>query len=313
MLVNPIPAYTVSGSASSSSKSVTAPQYSSVNFGSDSTTPKVHAPKGGSLRNLLKALGLVAATTVGAGCPPFDDGGNPNKVTPNPPPTITETSSATATATSTLTDPVVNDKSAKNIYIGKLQAAGILPPDAVDYQGSSWYDDGHVINVDETVNASKSTDNVMFLDGQTTHQGGKITKFERTFTVNPDGSGTLAKTVNGSETERYKVTAQTRTIGGQPKTFADFTCVQGDCFNHSLWADKGTGIVYQYTNGDFITPFNKLTGFRVKVDGKEPTLVQRTIDSIRFWTKSGGQIIEGVANNAPAVLRENAVKFHKVV
>lgn len=238
------------------------------------TRPKANA--------LVKAalLGTLASTPITlGGCPSAEFDPNekpPVKVDPNPPATGGTAGTAGVGGTGgtggATTSPVVNDASPKNVYMGKLQAAKIIPADAIDYQGSLWYDEGNVVNIDEAVKSS--TTDSMIVSGQTTHQGGIVTKYEKAFTVNPDGSVNLDKTVNGNVTERYKITNQTRTINGKSVVFADFECLKGG-FHYSLSAlGDGSGIVNQYGNGDYTKPFNTLSGYKIKVDGKDPVLVR---------------------------------------
>lgn len=241
---------------------------------------KSNAPKVSHAHIAPRAATLALLGALATGCPA------PEENRPEPPATVTPTAGAGGAQAGAagspgtggvggtggvMTNPVINDSSPKNVYMGKLQAAKIIPADAVDYQGSSWYDEGEVINVNETVKSS--TEESMVVKGDVKLQGGEGS-YIHTFTVNPDGSVNLVRTVNGNVTEKYIITNQTRTINGKPIVFADFKCLQGGS-DYSLSAlGDGSGIVHQYADGNYTTPFNTLSGYKVKVDGKEPALVR---------------------------------------
>lgn len=311
MIVNSIAPYNVLNT-NSTDKTEAMPQYASTltfkgNDGTPHKAPRTSTPIFGGLKRAVQrvglALGLTTAAVASTGCPDADV--DATKV----PPEVTvknPNSTATATATSTATNTSIIDKSPKSIYMGKMQAAGVIGPNANTYEGASWFDENALTSVDETV--TKDTADTMVVHGKAIIPGGEV-EYDHTFTTNPDGSARLVRTVNGRQTQEFKVTSQTRTIGGKAKTFADFQCISGDCFNYSVSAEPGTGKVLQFGNDNFVTPIDILSKYKVKVDGQEPTLVQRAIQKVRFTTKSGGATIQGIANNVPTL----AGKFSRLV
>lgn len=264
----------------------------SIVFKGNNGTPKVPhhaAPKAAT----VALLGTLATVT---GCPvDYDpDKKPPITVDPNPP-------TATATATSTATEVAVNDGSPANVYMNKLKAAGIVPKETKTYEGSSWFDNNALTSVAETV--TKSDANSSVIHGVALIPGAQV-EYDNTLTTNPDGSTELVKTVNGRPTEEYRVTTQVR----DTRTFADFQCIKGDCFDYSLSADIGKGNVYQYGDGNFKTPIDVLSSYKVRVNGQEPTLVERAVNKVRFITRSNGITIEGIASNVPTMV----TKFSKL-
>lgn len=312
-MITKITPYSIS-SKSGTSNSSTTPQYASTLTFKGSETPH-RAPKGswlsrakGFIRNAALALGLASAPAVLlTGCPSgveVDPNEHPPVKVVDPPPT------ATATATSTST--VLTDKTASNLYLGKLQAAGLIPGnvETID-EGleSAWHDTNNIADIKKTV--ASNTESVVVLNGETTHVGGKITKFNETITGNDDGSTTLVKTVNGNETARYRITNQTRTLkNGTTRTFADFECLSGDCFNQSWSGGDGTGKVGIYTDGNFEIPSNTLTKYTVKPTRQsEPIFVQRLIKAGRDLFADRVRIFD----NAPTLANDTFKSFYRAV